>query len=181
MDRDRSPEPLSFIWAAITGVFPTSITALLDGAPGAEQTDVGRAAIFYSVHNVRPDLISPDGRSWAKHVLTGAAGDLLADRPALRTIATLSPIPGYRRWETQEQTPARVLRYLRTVGSDSRPIDPVARFHLGNGARIERLLPHADRSPLGLDRSFGWMVSYRYPDPVPDPARDPARDPAKTT
>ena len=169
MDRDRSSEPLSFIWAALTEVYPTSIGSLLHAASEADSDDPTRLAIFYSVHNVRPDLTSPEGRSWAKHVLIGAAAELRADRPSLRTVATLSPIPGYRRWESGEPTPANVLRYLRTPGADGRPMDPVARFHLGNGARIERLLPHADRSPLGLDRSFGWMVSYRYPDPEPDP------------
>ena len=40
--------------------------------------------------------------------------------------------------------------------------DPVARFHLDNGARLERLNPMADLSPKGLRQSFGMMVNYLY-------------------
>lgn len=42
------------------------------------------------------------------------------------------------------------------------PLDPVARFHLGNGARIERLNWAADRSAKGLEQSCGLMVNYLY-------------------
>ena len=41
-------------------------------------------------------------------------------------------------------------------------LDPVARFHLSNGARVERLNWLADRSPRGLRQSAGIMVNYRY-------------------
>lgn len=43
-----------------------------------------------------------------------------------------------------------------------RPYDPVSRFHLGNGARIERLNYLADHSAKGLAQSFGMMVNYLY-------------------
>ena len=42
------------------------------------------------------------------------------------------------------------------------PVDPVARFHLGNGARLERLNFLGDRSPNGMRQSHGLMVNYRY-------------------
>jgi malonyl-CoA decarboxylase len=42
------------------------------------------------------------------------------------------------------------------------PVDPVARFHLGNGARLERINWLADPSPKGLAQSFGVMVNYLY-------------------
>ena len=41
-------------------------------------------------------------------------------------------------------------------------MDPVARFHLGNGARLERINPYADGSPKGEKQSFGIMVNYVY-------------------
>ena len=41
-------------------------------------------------------------------------------------------------------------------------IDPVARFHLGNGARLERVNWNADASVKGLTQSFGMMVNYVY-------------------
>jgi malonyl-CoA decarboxylase len=40
--------------------------------------------------------------------------------------------------------------------------DPVARFHLDNGARLERLNPLADLSAKGVKQSFGMMVNYLY-------------------
>lgn len=52
-------------------------------------------------------------------------------------------------------------RYLLTL-KDGMPIDPVARFHLGNGARIERLNWAADLSEKGLRQSCGMMVNYLY-------------------
>lgn len=51
--------------------------------------------------------------------------------------------------------------YLQTIKNEL-PLDPVARFHLGNGARIERLNWAADRSPKGLSQSCGVMVNYLY-------------------
>jgi malonyl-CoA decarboxylase len=41
-------------------------------------------------------------------------------------------------------------------------VDPVARFHLGNGARVERLNWAGDPSAKGLKQSFGLMVNYLY-------------------
>jgi malonyl-CoA decarboxylase len=53
-------------------------------------------------------------------------------------------------------------RYLVTAKSGEKPLDPVARFHLGNGARIERLNFLADTAPKGFKQSYGMMVNYLY-------------------
>ena len=42
------------------------------------------------------------------------------------------------------------------------PADPVARFHLGNGARLERLHWAANLNPKGIAESLGMMVNYVY-------------------
>ena len=52
--------------------------------------------------------------------------------------------------------------FLEAKGSDGRPIDPVARFHLGNGARLDRINWRADTSSKALKVAFGLMVNYRY-------------------
>jgi malonyl-CoA decarboxylase len=52
--------------------------------------------------------------------------------------------------------------FLRIKGGKGQPIDPVARFHLGNGARLERLNWLGDTSPKGLRESAGLMVNYLY-------------------
>lgn len=58
---------------------------------------------------------------------------------------------------------AAAARYLvREKTTDGRPLDPVARFHLGNGARIERINWRADPSPKGMRQSWGLMVNYLY-------------------
>jgi len=52
--------------------------------------------------------------------------------------------------------------FLRAKNERGRPLDPVARFHLGNGARLERLNFLGDTSPKGIKQSYGLMVNYLY-------------------
>jgi len=54
------------------------------------------------------------------------------------------------------------LYLLQTSPTDARPSDPVARFHLNNGARLERIDVGADLSRKGLRQSLGLMVNYLY-------------------
>ena len=53
-------------------------------------------------------------------------------------------------------------RYLLQEKSGRQPLDPVAHFHLSNGALVSRLYWLADTSGHGMDLSYGMMVSYRY-------------------
>ena len=53
-------------------------------------------------------------------------------------------------------------RYLGQEMRDGKPADPVARFHLGNGARVERLNWGGDQSTKGIKQSYGLMVNYLY-------------------
>ncbi len=53
-------------------------------------------------------------------------------------------------------------RYLLEAKRGEEPLDPVARFHLGNGARVERLNWLGDPSSKGLRQSAGIMVNYAY-------------------
>ncbi len=58
-------------------------------------------------------------------------------------------------------------RYLLEARRGDKPVDTVARFHLGNGALVERLNWLADRSDKGLKQSWGMMVNYLYaPDQI---------------
>jgi malonyl-CoA decarboxylase len=52
--------------------------------------------------------------------------------------------------------------YLHARSASGRTLDPVARFHLGNGARLERINPRGDHSESGLRQSLGLMVNYLY-------------------
>ena len=52
--------------------------------------------------------------------------------------------------------------YLTRHASTEEPTDPVARFHLGNGARLERINWLGNTAPRGIQESFGIMVNYLY-------------------
>lgn len=52
--------------------------------------------------------------------------------------------------------------YLRAKTPRGMPVDPVARFHLGNGARLERIDWLGDASDKGIAQSYGLMVNYLY-------------------
>ncbi|WP_029059951.1 malonyl-CoA decarboxylase [Stappia stellulata] len=51
---------------------------------------------------------------------------------------------------------------MREKAKGTRPLDPVARFHLGNGARLERINWNANPSASGRHQSYGVMVNYLY-------------------
>jgi malonyl-CoA decarboxylase len=57
--------------------------------------------------------------------------------------------------------------YLLTAkGNGGKPLNPVARFHIGNGAALHRLNAEADLSAKGLTEGFGAMVNYHYDLPL---------------
>jgi malonyl-CoA decarboxylase len=58
--------------------------------------------------------------------------------------------------------PLAAYYFLKARTSKGRLIDSVARFHIGNGARLERIDWLGDLSPKGLRESAGIMVNYLY-------------------
>lgn len=73
-----------------------------------------------------------------------------ANDPALETAAKEILLPLAARYFLNAKTP------------DGRPLDPVSRFHLGNGARLERINFLADRSDRAMRQAYGLMVNYLY-------------------
>jgi malonyl-CoA decarboxylase len=74
-------------------------------------------------------------------------------------------------WSARRDTAARLKAALEPLAAhyllkarrpDGRVLDPVARFHLGNGASLERIDWEGDLSPKGLAASYGIMVNYLY-------------------
>ncbi|MES2280920.1 MAG: malonyl-CoA decarboxylase [Pseudomonadota bacterium] len=67
-----------------------------------------------------------------------------------------------------EKSPVRLTllrcaaHYLGQAMDDGKPVDAVAKFHLGNGARVERLNWAGDPSAKGVKQSYGLMVNYLY-------------------
>ncbi len=91
-------------------------------------------------------------------VLTNEERSELA-RPAGETIS-LDDATKARRDKLLGQMMAQYMLRART--GSGRVIDPVARFHLGNGARLERINVGGNLSARGLRESHGVMVNYRY-------------------
>ncbi len=78
-----------------------------------------------------------------------------------RRIAEL-PVTSETAEEQGDDIRSLVFHYLTEARRGKYPSDPVARFHLGNGASLFRIHAHADLSKKGLDQSRGAMVSYLY-------------------
>jgi malonyl-CoA decarboxylase len=175
-------EPLIFIEAALTRGMAAEVQPLID--PDSAVGDPARAdtAIFYSITNCQEGL---RGVSFGNVLIKQVVEDLGREFRRLSTFATLSPIPGFRawaaaedpRWDTVDVTAATAAtrrelmrlcaRYLLHAKRGSEPLDAVERFHLANGATLERVNWMADPSKAGLQRSFGLMANYVYdPDDV---------------
>jgi len=106
----------------------------------------------------------PGFRAWLMERTTAAPGSMspalasLVERGDAVTAADVAAAPRSLRDEMME----RCARYLISTVDGVGAQDPVARFHLANGARLERLNWLGDTSPTGLHRSFGLTVNYLY-------------------
>lgn len=163
-------EPLIFVEVALTRGIPGSIQALLAEDRPVLSADLADTAVFYSISNCQAGLA---GISFGNSLIKQVAADLSIGLPALETFSTLSPIPGLVAWlerqgiacdpEDADRMRALAARFLlHAKRSDGLPLDPVARFHLGNGARIHEVHGAADLSEKGLAQSAGTMVNYLY-------------------
>lgn len=189
-------EPLIFIEVALTRGISARVQPLLDPNSPVDDPEAADSAIFYSITNCQQGLRGvPFGSLLIKQVVE----DLKSNLPRVKNYATLSPIPGLRKWLNKELAsresfvidaeirkalalleqpdPLRDdkwpqdLRdrlisacafYLLHEKRDNEPLDSVARFHLKNGARLERINWTADTSPAGIAQSAGLMANYVY-------------------
>jgi malonyl-CoA decarboxylase len=188
-------EPLIFVEVALVEGLATSMPPLLSRDV---EEDTARAqaagadtAIFYSISNCQVGL---RGVSFGNFLIKQVVEELQAEFPQLEQFSTLSPVPGFRRWLTQqlaeESNPdaallpklardgwwhdpeqseplrAALMRlcatYLTRRPSPGNRIDPVTRFHLGNGARLERINWLGNTELRAMQESFGIMVNYLY-------------------
>jgi malonyl-CoA decarboxylase len=186
-------EPLIFIEVALTRGLIAKVQPLLDPESPVVDPAAANCAMLYSITNCQEGL---RGVSFGNSLIKQTVEDLGRELPRLRTFATLSPIPGFRKWlDTSSDTRipeyrspqvvallargdpqallaiSRDLRdeltrlcahYLLHAKQGKAPLDPVARFHLANGARLERLNWLADISENGLQQSVGLMANYVY-------------------
>jgi malonyl-CoA decarboxylase len=188
-------EPLIFVEVALVEGLATSMPPLLsqdtDEAVAGARAAHADTVIFYSISNCQDGL---RGVSFGNFLIKQVVEELQAEFPQLKRFSTLSPVPGFRRWLTQqlaeesdpdaallpklardgwwhdpeqsEPLRAALMRlcatYLTRQPSPGDRIDPVARFHLGNGARLERINWLGNTELRAIQESFGIMVNYLY-------------------
>jgi len=163
-------EPLIFVEVAMTKGVPSSIQNLLTEDRNAISAHDADTAVFYSISNCQKGLASI---SFGNSLIKQVASDLSSELPGIKTFVTLSPIPGLAAWAKQEGfgMPLREPEKMRAMAahyllnaknSGGSPFDPVARFHLGNGAVVQAVHSAADTSKQGLAQSGGTMVNYLY-------------------
>ena len=172
-------EPLIFVEVAFVDEMPDDVAPILAMESEIRDPKSARCAVFYSITSTQPGL---RGVSFGNFLIKQVASDLHAELPNLKVFCTLSPIPGLRAWA--EQSAARLPAvadaaapasehdrealeslaawYLTRAWENGQVADSVARFHLGNGARLERVNWRADVSKKGIAQSFGMMVNYVY-------------------
>jgi len=174
-------EPLIFVEVALVKGMANNVQILLDETAPLEDINLADTAIFYSISNAQEGL---SGISFGNFLIKRVVTQLQQEFPQLTRFATLSPIPGFCRWldsiDTEQEaalldegvtlrSPEHIqkmaIHYLSAQKQKRNPNyarDPVAHFHLSNGAQIERLNWMADTSSNGLKQSQGMMVNYLY-------------------
>lgn len=177
-------EPLVFVEVALTDQIPRGIGEILCRDPATEAPENPSCAIFYSISNCHRGLA---GVSFGNFLIKQVATSLKLRFPQLKTFSTISPAPGFRHWlelQAEERDDATSLLaefdaqadedlqddlgkfaavyFLEQKNGRNQPVDPVARFHLKNGAILERINILGNPSDKGMGRSLGTMVNYVY-------------------
>ncbi len=169
-------DPLIFVEVALCQDIPKSIDEIIKIDRDEIDIETANTAIFYSISNCHNGLL---GISFGNFLIKKVAKNLKRELPELNQFQTLSPLPGLMNW-MEEYAPItfercsdkncgddellkQTIRYL-TISDrkDGMPNDPVARFHIGNGASLERVNLNADLSEKGLSQSYGIMANYLY-------------------
>ena len=178
-------EPLIFVEVALTTEIPRRIDDVLALQRDASKANGATTAVFYSISNCQNGLA---GISFGNFLIKRVARHLRSELPNLTRFVTLSPVPGLMKWlavnhpdinkifagadrafwqqeasEHEADFIRAALQYLtKSDRADGLPNDPVARFHLGNGAFLEQLNFGGDRSAKGVAQAGGLMVNYLY-------------------
>ena len=175
-------EPLIFVEVALTSEVPGQINAVLETERKMLSSTDASCAIFYSISNCQRGLA---GISFGNFLIKQVAQALQSEYPNLKNFLTLSPLPFFSSWlektepmifssfaeidwsDATEENEKKLLEaagryFLNSTRKDKEPNDPVARFHLGNGALLDRINLGGNLSNKGISESFGIMVNYRY-------------------
>ncbi len=184
-------EPLAFTELALTRGVTADVTAILDTRSPVLDPESCDSAMFFSISSCHDGLRGvPFGNLLLRQVIAelqvrlpgirtfatvspvpgfrGWINDLALQKGG--EIAGLVSMLDDGRWQERADRAARLksellplcASYLLHVKRGSHAHDAVARFHLGNGARLERINWLGDRSAAGLARSAGITANYLY-------------------
>ena len=162
-------EPLIFVEVALSNKIPSTINEIITIDRSVTLNQDINTAVFYSISNCQEGL---SGISFGNFLIKQVAHKLKQENDGLDKFVTLSPAPSFVRWleensinldSDEDMLLKQALIYLTASDrEDGLPNDPVAKFHLGNGAILERINLNADLSSKGLMQSKGVMVNYLY-------------------
>ena len=178
-------DPLVFVEVALTEGIPDAIGPLIDQTKDVDAEGTPDTVVFYSISNCHPGLA---GVSFGNFLIKQVVEEVGKRYSKMKRYVTLSPIPGFCRWlatqesgidleemrsmartDTAKTADARrhdllalCAQYLVKERRNDLALDPVARFHLGNGASLHAIHWAADLSDKGLEQSAGLMVNYLY-------------------
>lgn len=185
-------DPLIFVEVALTREIPAAVAPLLAASRPPLSQGEATTAVFYSISNCQRGLagvsfgnflikqVVEDLRRALPNLTTfvtlspvpGFADWVERERYDDGPLSTAEERAALARLGTADASvrealrpvllaaSARYLTQAKTPGG--KPLDPVARFHLGNGARLERVNLEADLSERGLRQAHGVMVNYLY-------------------
>lgn len=184
-------DPLVFVEVAFTDDLPEAVGPILSMESAVGDPRKARCAVFYSItscqtglkgisfgnflikqvaedlHAQLPNLKTfvtlspiPGFVRWLKE----ATRDVTRwqDRDLLRVAQRFAAAPAVPAEHDRDSVAKLVAWYLSREWEPGGSRDPVARFHLGNGARLERINAGADMSGKGQSQSLGYMVNYLY-------------------
>jgi len=185
-------DPLIFVEVALTRDIPGAVAPLLAESREICQPEQARTAVFYSISSCQRGLDGISfGNFLIKQVveelrrelprlenfvtlspvptfmkwLNESKGEMAsAEQDLAQTLAD----PGWARDSARTEAIRKGVEalaaeyFLAAKTANGRPRDPVARFHLGNGARLERINFMGDLSPKALRDGGGLMVNYLY-------------------
>jgi len=162
-------EPLIFVEVALSEDMPETINEVIKIDRNITLDQDINTAVFYSISNCQDGL---SGISFGNFLIKKVAHKLKQENEGLDRFVTLSPAPGFTKWLKEKSINEdmdgddllkQVLIYLiDSKREDGFPNDPVAKFHLGNGAILERINLNSDLSAKGIEQSKGVMVNYLY-------------------
>ena len=181
-------EPLIFIEVALMKEVPNSIMPILDLSVKPIDPHNANTAVFYSISNCQMAL---KGVSFGSFLIKQVVSEIQKEFKEIKQFVTLSPVPGLRKWahkrnsshdiefpdniakdisdccNKEEPNQLALMRltyyYLTQIkNKNGDAINPVAHFHLGNGASIYKIHTHANNNQIAIDDSWGVMVNYLY-------------------